>query len=560
MNEKTEKAYKTYQSCLRQLKTVKRVTKQDLNTLYNIQCRIKKDSEYAELLKELSDENETFDELIERFFGEYNNLYGLEIRDDLMEFDDPEFASGSYFIIKSYKKDDTGSLVELAPTDFAANQEAYVRVTLYSHESNLPLVAEKLSLIAVSDDGNEIRKISEKTDTLEFSTTLSRPGYIKFKVLAMDESSQMILGSETAFGGIIFSREEIKTHHEPSSDLYEFWDGEVKRLMNTDPTDTAADGYTGDVETLYDMPSKNRFSLTKLDKKYTQRLIDNNQPAPDDTELSEYNIYELMLKCPGPCPSTGYVSVPKGAKKNSLPIHISYDGYSVRSPAPLMKPDCIAVHCSHHGYELGHNNDTYYAEIRNTVGASYCRGNGDINSGFDNIHDCYPLYIMLRELQMIRFLVDPKLSSNVELLHDVWNGNVILWGSSMGGYQTIGVGALMSIMKKYSAPIRSLNLQAGSPAFADVAGHTSGRVQSTIFKYRSGADYFDTAILASLIDSPTLIHRASLGDEICTATSMSAIFNMIPSGVPKEIRYVQNSSHGYLPDEEHQMWYIYKNY
>jgi len=158
MNEKAKKAYKTYQSCVKQLKTVKRVTKQDLNTLYNIQCRMKKDSEYAEQLRELSAENESFCNLIENFFGEYNNFYGLEIRDDLIEFDDPEFASGSYFIIKSYKKDDTDNLVELAPTEFKANEEAFVRATLYSHESNSPIVAERLLMLAVTDEGEEIRK------------------------------------------------------------------------------------------------------------------------------------------------------------------------------------------------------------------------------------------------------------------------------------------------------------------------------------------------------------------------------------------------------------------
>lgn len=559
MNQKAEKAYKTYLSCVKQLKTVKRVTKQDLNTLYNIQRRIKKDADYEKDMSEISVDGTTFDSLIENFFGEYNNLYGLEIRDDLMEFDDPEFASGSYFIIRTYAKDNDGNLVETAPTDFRANQEAVVKATLYSHESNSPLAAERLSLLAVSDAGEEIRKISEKTDTMEFTATLAKPGYIKFKIIAMNEASQMVLGSETAFGGIIFSREEIKALHEPPADLREFWDGEVKRLMSTDPTDTVADEYTGEVETVFDIPSKNKYSLRRVDKEYVEYLKSNSQPGPDDNQLENYYIYELVLKSPGPCPSTGYVSVPKSAKACSLPIYVSYDGYSVRSPAPMVKPDAIAVHCSHHGYELGKKDSEYYAEIRNTVGGNYCLGNGEPNSCFNNIHDCYPLYMMLRNLQMIRYLIDPALSSEVERLHTVWNGEIILWGGSMGGYQTLGVGALMPIMKKYCAPYKSVLLQAGSPAFGDVAGHTAGRVKSTFFTYQEGVDYFDTAIVASLIADPTLIHRASLGDEICTATSMTAMFNMIPSTVSKEIRYVQNSSHGYLPDEEHQMWFVYKS-
>ena len=117
----------------------------------------------------------------------------------------------------------------------------------------------------------------------------------------------------------------------------------------------------------------------------------------------------------------------------------------------------------------------------------------------------------------------------------------------------------MSILKKYTFLGDKLTISAGSPAFADVAAGLGSRVRSSMFTYSDGADYFDTAILSTLIASRTNIFRASLGDDICTATSMSAIYNMIPDGVEKEIRYVQNSSHGYLPDEEHQEWFVYNN-
>ena len=40
---------------------------------------------------------------------------------------------------------------------------------------------------------------------------------------------------------------------------------------------------------------------------------------------------------------------------------------------------------------------------------------------------------------------------------------------------------------------------------------------------------------------------------------MTAVYNMIPDFVEKEIRFVQNSSHGYLPDEEYQEWFVYNN-
>ena len=561
MNRKAEKALKVYQSCVTQFGRASKmvVTRRDLNTLYNVLCRMRRDEEYKALLEDIPTvDGKSFEDRIEAFFSEYNNLYGLEIRDSLIEFDDPEYAAGSYFRIKTYLKSEKGEILELAPTDFKKGQTAYVTASLFSHESGAPVIVKELLLTAVTDEGTKLEKRKANTSSIDFEITLSSPGYIKFNVKALAEDDAEILGSEMACGGIVFSREEIKTFHEPPRNLYDFWNSEISRLIATDPCDKNAASYSGDVKTLYDIHTKNRFSLIKLDASYLQMLRENGQPSPSEQDLLKYDIYELMLKCPGPCPSTGYVSIPKNTAEKSLPIFISYDGYSVRNLAPVMKEDCIAVHCSHHGYELGYK-ENYYAELRQTVCGNYCRGNGEINSCFDNIRDCYSLYVMLRDLQMIRYLADKELSRGIEGLHRVWNGEIVLWGSSMGGYQSLSVGGLMSILKKYTFVGDKLTINAGSPAFADVAAGLGSRVKSSMFTYSDGADYFDTANLSTLIDSKTSIFRASLGDDICTATSMTAIYNMIPEGVEKEIRYVQNSSHGYLPDDEHQEWFVYNN-
>lgn len=562
MDRKADKALKVYQSCVAQFSRVSKkvVARKDLNNLYNVSCRMRRDAEYRAILDEIPTvDGKSLEERIEAFFSEYNNLYGLEIRDSLTEFEDPEFAAGSYFKLKSYLKSEEGELTELAPTDFKKGQTAYVTASLFSHESGAPVIAKELLLTAITDEGVTVEKRAENTSSINFEMTLSVAGYFKFNVKALGEDGEEILGSEMACGGIVFSREEIKPLHESPADLYDFWSAEISRLMKTNPCDETPDGYSGEVEALYDIHNRNKFSLTKLDSAYLQKLRENGQPAPSEEELLKYGIYELVLKCPGPCPSTGYVSVPKCAPDKSLPIFISYDGYSVRSPAPIMKEDSIAVHCSHHGYELGYADSPYYAELRRTVCGNYCRGNGEINSHFCNIRDCYPLYIMLRDLQMIRYLADKELSSGIEDLHRVWNGEIVLWGSSMGGYQSLSVGGLMSILEKYTFLGDKLTISAGSPAFADVAAGLGSRVRSSMFTYSDGADYFDTAHLSSLITSRTNIFRASLGDDICTATSMTAIYNMIPDFVEKEIRYVQNSSHGYLPDEEHQEWFVYNN-
>ena len=128
----------------------------------------------------------------------------------------------------------------------------------------------------------------------------------------------------------------------------------------------------------------------------------------------------------------------------------------------------------------------------------------------------------------------------------------------MGGFQTIGVGALASILRDLVGGFKLTSLSAPSPAFGNVAGSTDRRVTSTFFVYAEGADYFDTAMMATMLDTPTDIPRASLGDEVCPITTITAIYNSIPENVRGEIRYIQNSSHGYLPDEEYQRWIVYK--
>lgn len=556
METRAEKAYKIYKAC--ESKKFKSVSRYDLNKLYNVLCRIKKDTKYAKEIAEFNaPEGEPLEILIEKYFYDYNNLYGLEIRDDLIEYENPDLTSGSFFKVDSFINEG-GNLVKRAPTEFLAGEVAHVTVSLLSNETNSELYAPILSLTAVTDDGEEINKTVRNSSLIEFDITLSRPGSAKFKVVVLDTDEKPIMSAESAYGGILFSRKEISTTHCPPKDLRSFWEGEIDRLLKTNPCDTTADKYSGKVETIFDISEKNRYKLVKLDTEYAERLKSLGQPAPTAEELCDYDIYETNLKSPGPCPATAYVSVPKRAAKRSIPIHFIFDGYGVRMPAAVCSENQITVHCAHHGYELCRD-VKYYQDLWDSVCRNYCRGNGKVNSDFTDIHDCYPLYLLLRNLQMLRFLSDPSLSSSLNLLHKVWNGNVSMSGSSMGGFQTICGGALASILRERTGAFTLTSLSAPSPAFGNVAGSTDNRVTSTFFTYKEGADYFDTAILATLLDTQTDIPRASLGDEVCPITTITAIYNSIPKKARREIRYIQNSSHGYLPDEEYQNWIVYND-
>lgn len=551
-----ERIYKVYQSAAK--RNFRGVPRYELNALYNAECRIKKDCEYARKLAEYKTrEGADIATLIEKYFYEYNNRYGLEIRDDLVEYDDPDMASGSFFIIESFQRDSAGNLSECLPTEFDVGESAYVKATLISHETKEPLSAKALTVTVVTDDGEEKESSVGDSCFIEFDLTLSRPGSAKFKVMALDGNGSPILGSEAAYGGIIFARERIKTTHSAPQDLREFWTCEIKRMLSTNPCESFADGYSGNVKFEFSIPEKNRYKLVKLDSEYAKTLSALGQHAPSEAELSSFDIYEINLKSPGPCPATAYLSIPKSAPEKSLPIHFIFDGYGVKMPTPVCEENQISVHLSHHGYELCKGVE-YYKHLWDTVSGNYCRGNGNINSDYPDIHDCYPLYLLLRNLQVLRYLTDKRLSSDIENLDTAFSGDVSMSGGSMGGFQTVGVGALASILRNLVGGFKITSLSAPSPAFGNVAGSTDRRVTSTFFLYQNGADYFDTAMLATMLDAPTDIPRASLGDEVCPITTITAIYNSIPENARGEIRYIQNSSHGYLPDEEYQKWITYK--
>ena len=553
---RAERIYKVYKSAVN--RKFIRVPRYELNALYNAECRIKKDSKYARELAEYETaEGDSIASLIEKYFYDYNNRYGLEIRDDLIEYENPDMACGSFFIIESFRKDSSGNLSECLPTEFTAGDSVHIKATLISHETKTPITAKNLTATVVTDDGEEIKTTVRDSDFIAFDLTLSRPGSLKFKVLVLGDDEEPMLGAETAYGGIVFSRKEIKTTHEVPSDLKSFWTHEVKRMLAVNPCEAFADGYSGKVETEFDISERNRYKLVKLDGEYVSRLTSLGQPTPTEEELLSFDIYELNLKAPGPCPTTAFLTIPKSAEAKSLPIHFIFDGYGVKMPSVVCVSGQISVHLTHHGYELCRSKE-YYQQLWNTVCGNYCRGNGEVNSDFADIHDCYPLYLLLRNLQALRYLTDEKLSSDIENLHSAFCGEVIMSGGSMGGFQTIGVGALASILRDLVGGFKLTSLSAPSPAFGNVAGSTDRRVTSTFFVYAEGADYFDTAMMATMLDTPTDIPRASLGDEACPITTITAIYNSIPENVRGEIRYIQNSSHGYLPDEEYQRWIVYK--
>ena len=554
MNDLAQKAYDAYKRTAKM--NFVQVTTAKLNVIYNIQCRIKRDEEYRQALKAFkTDEGIEIEQLIENYFTGYNARHGLEIRESLTEFVDPDFAEGGYFVIDTYKTDGN-SMTLCDPTEFSVGDTAHAVLKLFGHADNAPLKTETINYLIMTDDGEKREGSVKSTDTLELDLTLLRPGWVYFRANAVDEKGKNLLGIDTAFGGVLFDWQKIPLTKESPADLHSFWEAAIDRLMKTDPTDKAPDGYVGLVEYEYDMPSENRFELIKFDADYVKMLRDYGIGNVTEEMLEKFDFYELNLKAPGPCHSSNYLSVPKGANPKSLPLQVSFDGYSAYPPSPAYNAGCICLHCSHHGYKLPRPLEGYYMKLRKGVCMHYGLGDGSTNSLYEDLNDNYMIYLHLRNLQAIRFVTDPSLSSMVSGLHEAWNGDVKLVGGSMGGYQSLCAAALSTILVKKSAHYRLISASANVPAFCNLAGRCDGRVPCMTY-YTEGMEYFDAAHLAGFIDVPVTIPKASLGDRTCSPNGIVAMFNNIKAGVHKEISFLQNADHGVTPEPDLQKWSRY---
>ena len=554
MDQLAEKAYEAYKRTAKM--NFVQVTTAKLNVIYNIQCRIKREEEYRLALEAFkTEEGVGIAELIENYFNGYNARHGLEIRDTLIEFEDPTFADGGYFIISSYKKDGD-TLTECDPTAYSVGDTAHIRATLFSHAEGKELSAVRLHYTVRDDDGNQYEGVVTDSSSVEFDLTLTRPGWSHFKVFAEGADEKPVLGMETAHGGVLFDFRKIGITKEVPSDLISFWEGQIDRLLEIDPTDTVADDYNGSVAYEYDMPKENRFELIKFDGDYIKMLKEYGIGTLTEEHLERYDIYEVNLKAPGPCHSSNYLSIPKNAEKSSLPLIITYDGYSAYPPAPVCDVKAIRLHCSHHGYKLPRPLKDYYMKLRTGVCKNYGLGNGVVNSLYEDLTDNYMVYLHLRNLQAMRFVTSENLSGMIPRLHDVWCGDVSISGGSMGGYQAICESGLSTLLVKKTSPFKLLSVTANVPAFCNLAGRADGRVPGMTY-YTEGMEYFDAAHLSSLVNAPLSVPRVGLGDITCPPNGICAMLNNLPSSTTFTVGFLQNSNHGYVPEPEVQKWSKY---
>ncbi|MBE6651544.1 MAG: acetylxylan esterase [Ruminococcaceae bacterium] len=529
-----------------------------LNIIYTMVCNAKKDAKYKAELESFIVPDGTgmnFLEAIDTFFREFNNSHGVDIRLSLSPFENPDFPRGLYFIVKTYKEGKNG-IAECSPIEYKIGEKAIFRATVYDQVTDEEVVVPLVKYYIYSEDGTEERGEKENSSFIEFSATCHRPGAVRAEVTACDKNGMPISGSEKAVPGAVFDFTEMKTSLPTPDDLGAFWQSEVERMKKVNPTDTSVTPYNGRVAHAFNVTETNYYHIKKADRDYMAILRSKKLTNVPDEVLDNYDLWEFSLKCPGPCPATGYVSVPKDKEPHSLPIKFIYAGYSAHSPQPFFLKNSIAVYSTHHGYPCALSDEECYNELNGKgILGSYGKGNGKPNSDFDDIHDGYTLYLNLRNLQVLRFFANADLSSDIPEVFKVWNGDVNFDGGSLGGYQVIAMSALVNFLDE---EINVTQGKAEVPGFCNYAGVNDKRLPNTFDLHHSkNAEYFDAAHLATLVTAPMLIPRNAFGDELCVCSGICMAFNNFKG--KKEINFLQNSSHGYRPKPETQLWYKYSN-
>ena len=388
-----------------------------------------------------------------------------------------------------------------------------------------------ISWTRTGDDGKrEGGKVpASLAEPLVVKTSIDKPGFVRIEACVVDGEGRAY---RKRFRGDATTPEGRKA-------LNAFERGD-KRIF--------FDGGAGaEVEKLQSVPEPKDFD--EFWARRRQRLAKVPLEA-EKKELTGYpgnvSVYAVSIKCAGPRPSTGYLTVPK--KPGKYPIRVSFHGYGHRYPnkGHVIRPivgqgDCICYNFSPHGYELEREPE-YYDEFFRSI----CSGGKTF--GFDEKQNEDPetsyfsgyTYRIMRALEWLKTLPE-------------WDGrNLVVGGGSMGGLQTMWAAGLDSDVTEARPSI---------PWCCDMGGRdTLKRIVSSWYIHETPAlRYYDPVNLARRVSRNCRVDiiRAGLGDYCCPPSGVAILFNNIPG--PKRIKWVQGSTHGYVPPERHQEFLVTAN-
>lgn len=356
------------------------------------------------------------------------------------------------------------------------------------------------------DDGKTESGRSPANQPLVVRTSLDRPGFVSVDVTLTDadgkavrhhftnQAGQAKSRTITFYGGTGVQAETLTDCGEPA-DFDAFWAKQKQRLAA--------------------VPFKDGVTLKKV------------------KTVNGVDIYAVSIPCAGPRPVTGYLQVPVGAQPKSLPGLVTFRGYGtgIQQPPKTADRRYLKLDINAHGQELGREPE-YYREFFKSIRS------GKYNYAFDPEQNADPerAFFNGMALRVLRALEYVK--SRPE-----WNGrDLVASGGSQGGLQTMWAAAL------------DPNVTAARPSVTwccDLAGTAKKQRISGPWRleYVPALDYYDPVFMAKRISKARVdITRAGLGDYTCPPSGLAVCYNNLATP-HKSIRWVQGSSHGFVPEK-----------
>ena len=355
------------------------------------------------------------------------------------------------------------------------------------------------------DDGVTQKGQSAATEPVHIQTVLDRPGFVHVHALLRDPDGKAVVNAK----GV----------------------GEAGKVT--------FDGGAGvDVEQIHGIPEPPDFDgfwkrqLAKLDELPLAVNYMTEVPSP----MEGVKVYAVSVACPGPAPVTGYLAIPEGAAEHSLPAIVRFQGYStnLQQVSRWLSKSAVIFEINAHGYDLlkAHDPETGKQYHQDYVAA--LKSNG-YSYAFDPAQNQNPetAYFNGMALRVLRALQFVKSLSE-------WDGKTLeARGGSQGGLQTIWAAALDHDVTSAFPEV---------PWCCNLAGKSCGRMApSWGIPYVKELNYYDPIHLAKRIPKSCSVNvvRAGLGDYTCPPSGIAAFYNNLEC--PKEIKWVQGSTHGFVP-------------
>lgn len=355
----------------------------------------------------------------------------------------------------------------------------------------------------LSENGNWDKFLEAKSDKqLTATAKLDKPGWVSIEVFAIGPDGKKLknpkrknVNLKAEIGAMVDPLEITESAPEPK-DFDAFWKAQ-RELLDKIPVEAER----------VEVP---------VPKKYKDNVV----------------CYDVKVKCAGPAPVSGYLSMPKNAKKGSLPATVSFHGAGVRSAYKNLKGGSsrIAFDVNAHGILNGQPKE-YYDNLNKGVLRGY-RTQGKENR--DTVYFKDMFLRVMRALDYVKSLPE-------------WDGKtLVVHGGSQGGAQAIVAAAL-------DPQVTFCN--AGVPALGDHAGRLAGRrpgwpcyvnkknLNDADLEVIDAVKYYDHVYFAKRIRCETYFYTGFV-DFVCAPTSVYAAYNNLPKNIVKHIQTTPTGGHG----------------